>query len=167
MNKKNVIGVAVALAVVAVFFLVGSSLYPFGGSNKNNEAVAALPGETTVTESAISRFTDIAVGDGAEVKADSVVAFNYIGRLSDARGKIFDSSESHGGPITVDLAAGGIIRGFVEGIVGMKVGGARQIVIPPELGYGSEDVRDQNGAIVIPGNSTLVFEVEIVGVSSK
>ncbi|MGC9603550.1 MAG: FKBP-type peptidyl-prolyl cis-trans isomerase [Minisyncoccia bacterium] len=93
-----------------------------------------------------------------------MVTVNYTGTLTD--GKKFDSSYDHGQPFSFVLGAGQVIQGWDEGVAGMKVGGKRKLTIPPELGYGGQDVKDQSGATVIPANSTLIFEVELLKVES-
>lgn len=102
--------------------------------------------------------TDEVVGTGAVAKSGMSVTVQYTGTL--ASGKKFDSSYDHGQPFTFTLGAGEVIKGWDQGVAGMKVGGKRKLVIPPSLGYGAQDV----GGGLIPPNSTLTFEVELVGV---
>ena len=102
------------------------------------------------------KITDLSVGDGAEATAGQVVVVNYRGTLES--GKEFDSSYGRG-PFSFPLGAGRVIKGWDEGVAGMKVGGKRKLVIPPDLAYGS---RGAGG--VIPPNATLVFEVELLDV---
>ena len=107
--------------------------------------------------------TDTVVGKGAEAVAGRTVVVNYTGWLYDAkaanqRGEKFDSSIGRG-PFSFPLGAGRVIRGWDEGVAGMKVGGKRTLVIPPEMGYGS---RGAGG--VIPPNATLIFDVELLDV---
>lgn len=83
---------------------------------------------------------------------------HYVGTLTD--GSKFDSSRDRGSPFQFRLGAGQVIKGWDQGVAGMKVGGLRKLTIPPELGYGARGFPP-----VIPGNSTLVFEVELLGVS--
>src|SRR5262245_22367925 len=104
------------------------------------------------------QIQELAVGDGAEAKAGQKVSAHYTGWLTD--GKRFDSSLDRGRPFQFQLGAGQVIKGWDQGVAGMKVGGKRKLTIPPELAYGSRDV----GNGLIPANSTLVFEVELLGV---
>jgi len=108
------------------------------------------------------KITDQKVGNGAEAVNGQVVEFHYTGWLFEngQRGKKFDSSLDRFHPLRVSLGAGLVIKGLDEGITGMKVGGKREIVIPPELGYG---VRGADRAV--PSNATLVYEVELLSVS--
>lgn len=99
---------------------------------------------------------DLVVGTGQTAQATSTVKVNYVGALYPS-GKVFDASAQHGGAIS--FALNQVIPGFEQGIVGMKVGGRRELVIPPALGYGSQ----ANGPI--PANSTLTFVIDLVGVS--
>ena len=99
---------------------------------------------------------DLQVGTGAEASAGRTVEVHYTGWLVD--GKQFDSSRGRG-PFSFALGAGQVIKGWDQGVVGMRVGGKRKLTIPPELGYG---MRGFPG--VIPAQATLVFEVELLGV---
>ncbi len=104
------------------------------------------------------KIDELAAGNGAEAKSGHVVTVHYTGWLTD--GKKFDSSKDRGDPFKFKLGAGQVIKGWDEGVKGMKVGGKRKLTIPPELGYGA---RGFPGAI--PPNSTLVFEVELLAVA--
>ena len=98
---------------------------------------------------------DIIVGQGAEAVKYSIVTVNYTGWLED--GTKFDSSLNSGRePLRFTLGAGQMIQGFDQGILGMKVGGKRKLTIPPNLGYGSQDKG------IIPPNSTLIFELDLL-----
>ena len=109
-------------------------------------------------------IVDTTAGTGAEAKAGSRVSVHYTGWLYDPskpnqRGAKFDSSKDRNDPFEFPLGAGHVIRGWDQGVAGMKVGGSRMLTIPPELGYGARGAGD-----VIPPNATLLFEVELLGV---
>jgi len=121
---------------------------------------SALGGEISASKPRTTasglQITDLVVGEGAEAIAGQTVSVNYRGTLQN--GKEFDSSYGRG-PFSFPLGAGRVIKGWDEGVAGMKVGGKRQLVIPPDLAYGS---RGAGG--VIPPDATLLFEVELLGV---
>lgn len=100
---------------------------------------------------------DMVVGTGAEAKSGNTVTVHYTGWLTD--GTKFDSSLDSGQPFEFTLGKGQVIRGWDEGVAGMKIGGKRKLTIPPALGYG-----EQGAGGVIPPNATLVFDVELLGV---
>jgi FKBP-type peptidyl-prolyl cis-trans isomerase FkpA len=108
------------------------------------------------------QYLDTTVGDGAEATAGQRVTVHYTGWLYNdgVQGAKFDSSKDRRDPFVFSLGAGMVIRGWDEGVAGMKVGGARTLIIPPELGYGA---RGAGG--VIPGNATLRFDVELLALS--
>ncbi|MFG3044629.1 FKBP-type peptidyl-prolyl cis-trans isomerase [Streptomyces sp. NPDC048202] len=103
---------------------------------------------------------DLVVGDGAEVKPGMVVRVHYVG-VNFASGKEFDSSWDRGEPYKFALGGGKVIKGWDRGVRGMRVGGRREIVVPPRLGYGN-----QSPSPLIPPGSTLVFVVDLVDVYS-
>jgi len=116
----------------------------------------------TITTASGLKYIDHLVGSGEEAVAGDAVEVHYTGWLYEngKRGAKFDSSLDRGQPFKFDLGAGRVIRGWDEGVAGMKVGGKRELFIPPELGYGS---RGAGG--VIPPNATLDFEVELLKVT--
>jgi FKBP-type peptidyl-prolyl cis-trans isomerase FkpA len=117
--------------------------------------VSADPSKEVTTESGL-KYTDLKVGDGREAQPGDTATVHYTGWLMD--GKKFDSSVDRKDPFSFRVGAGQVIRGWDEGVAGMKVGGKRQLIIPPGLGYGA---RGAGG--VIPPNATLKFDVELLG----
>jgi FKBP-type peptidyl-prolyl cis-trans isomerase len=107
------------------------------------------------------QYEDTTVGEGAEARAGQDVVVHYTGWLykDGQQGAKFDSSKDRRDPFVFALGAGMVIKGWDEGVAGMKVGGARTLIIPPELGYGA---RGAGG--VIPPNATLKFDVELLAV---
>ena len=107
------------------------------------------------------QYDDTVTGTGAEAQSGQDVSVHYTGWLyeSGSKGAKFDSSKDRNDPFSFELGAGMVIRGWDEGVQGMRVGGTRILVIPPELGYGA---RGAGG--VIPPNATLMFEVELLDV---
>ena len=112
--------------------------------------------DTRLTASGLS-ITDLSVGEGAEATTGQTVVVHYRGTLED--GTQFDASYDRGTPFSFPLGAGRVIKGWDEGVQGMKIGGKRKLVIPSDLAYGS---RGAGG--VIPPNATLIFEVELLDV---
>ena len=104
------------------------------------------------------KYKDLQVGDGAEAKAGDNVSVHYTGRLTN--GQKFDSSLDRMKPFSFRLGKGEVIRGWDEGVAGMKVGGKRKLVIPSKLGYGK-----QGAGKDIPPDATLYFDVELLGVN--
>ncbi len=107
-----------------------------------------------ITTASGLKYLDMVEGTGAVAQSGQTVIVHYTGTLED--GTKFDSSRDRNEPFKFPLGAGRVIKGWDEGVAGMKVGGRRQLVIPPELGYGSRGVGP------IPPNSTLIFDVELL-----
>lgn len=108
-----------------------------------------------ITTASGLKYEDLQEGSGAAAKAGDTVSVHYTGWLTD--GQKFDSSHDRRSPFSFKLGAGRVIKGWDEGVSGMKVGGKRKLTIPSELGYGS---RGAGG--VIPPNAELIFEVELL-----
>jgi len=104
-------------------------------------------------------ITDIWVGDGPEAKAGQTVTVHYVG-VAFSSGEEFDASWNRGSPFRFPLGAGRVIAGWDRGVSGMKVGGRRQLIIPPHLGYGDRGA----GGVIKPGE-TLIFVVDLLGVN--
>ena len=125
-------------------------------------AAAGFGEEKMVTMPSGLKYIDQVVGTGAEAVDGAALDMHYTGWLYEngKRGKKFDSSHDRGRPFSFKLGAGMVIKGWDQGVKGMKVGGKRELIIPPDLGYGSRGAGD-----VIPPNSTLDFEVELLKVA--
>ncbi len=139
-------GAALALALVA-------AVAPLGHAAAATNQVIEMPDGL--------KYTDSKIGGGAEATAGAKVSVHYTGWLSNngVKGAKFDSSVDRGQPFEFTLGAHQVIAGWDEGVAGMKVGGKRTLIIPPELGYGA---RGAGGAI--PPNATLIFDVELLGI---
>tara|TARA_B100000700_G_scaffold38872_3_gene38870 strand:- start:716 stop:1588 length:873 start_codon:yes stop_codon:yes gene_type:complete len=116
----------------------------------------SLPAEETALDSGL-RYLDHIAGTGDEAKTGDNVSVHYSGYLAD--GTKFDSSHDRGQPFSFPLGGGRVIKGWDQGIVGMKLGGKRTLIIPPDLGYG-----ERGAGGVIPPNATLMFEVELLDI---
>jgi len=168
MTKNFIAAVIVGVLVLIIFsyFIFGlnnSSSSPQSASDSVTNTNTASPAVSVATNQTAPtsaneklQIIDEKVGTGKTVKKGDTVDINYVGTLTN--GKKFDASADHGGPFTTQIGVGQVIKGWDEGVVGMKVGGKRKLIIPPSLGYGNQ------AAGAIPPNSTLIFEVELVGI---
>lgn len=176
---KNILILVIVIVAVAVgiwFFLrkdnsKSSSLYGSNspvasasaefspGASAQATPVASPAGKLTKLQDGLE-YQDITLGTGQEVKSGDKVSVNYTGMLQD--GTVFDSNVDpkfgHVQPFSFTIGQQQVIPGWEEGLVGMKVGGTRQLLIPPSLGYGAQ----ANGPI--PANSTLIFQVQVTSV---
>ncbi len=112
-----------------------------------------------ITTSSGLQYKDIEVGTGNMPEKNQICVVHYHGTLLD--GTVFDSSKERGQPFEFPIGVGRVIKGWDEGVMTMRIGGKRKLVVPPELGYGSRTMGS------IPPNSTLVFEVELLNIKSK
>lgn len=140
-----------------VFIIMTLVLTPAFGWGGTMSASEKNPNANDVTTSSGLKYSDQVVGTGVEAVAGKTVSVHYTGWL--ASGQKFDSSVDRGQPFSFPLGAGRVIKGWDEGVQGMKVGGKRKLTIPSELGYG---LRGAGG--VIPPNATLIFDIELLGV---
>jgi len=147
LSTKEWVAVVVALFVIGFFFLFGQSLISFFTGGQSNINV--------MTQQKVS-IQDTLVGTGDIAGAGDRVTVHYTGRFID--GTIFDSSLTRGEPFQFILGVGQVIKGWDDGVAGMRVGGKRILSVPPELGYGANDYGP------IPGGSTLIFEIELLKV---
>ncbi len=158
-------GIATALAlVVVIMFFILPGLSPFGqpqptAVGEPQTLPTASPDQTPMpTDITQLMVKDDVVGTGATAEAGDTVTVNYVGTLTN--GTVFDASANHGTTgYTFTLGAGQVIKGWDQGIVGMKEGGKRTLLIPADLAYGPQAVGD-----IIPANSALVFQVELLKV---
>jgi FKBP-type peptidyl-prolyl cis-trans isomerase len=156
-NEKVAIGVSVV--VVGFFFIFGGLVLSIIKTGQFPGSETATSTEAIETTNNMPKVTiqDITVGSGDTAEEGNTVVVNYVGMFTD--GKVFDSSVARKEPFTFTLGAGQVISGWEQGLQGMKVGGKRVIVVPPQLGYGDKDYS------IIPANSTLVFQIELLSVS--
>jgi FKBP-type peptidyl-prolyl cis-trans isomerase len=151
---KYVAAVVVLVALAAVVVVAQSAARKSAASSTS--APTKVTGDGVKTDSGLI-YWDIRVGNGAEAKEGSHVRVHYTGWLTS--GKKFDSSVDAGKPFDFTIGNGEVIKGWEQGVAGMKVGGKRQLRIPPALGYGVEGYPG-----VIPANATLIFDVQLLNV---
>lgn len=146
-----------AIALLAFFGAVHAQTNtPAAAVEKDKET-----GKPIVTTPSGLKYVDLIVGTGPAVKTGDHVVVKYVGKLTN--GTTFDASSAHGdGTFPYVQGVTSLIPGWTEGTSTMKVGGKRKLIIPPQLGYGMQGAGD-----VIPPNSTLIFEIEVVSASSQ
>lgn len=177
-HKKGIVGVvmfvSLVVVIIAAFYLydiskenLSNNILPSPTSSSlsipsgdleidlNNESGKEVQNmNESVTE---LKIEDIKVGSGEEAVTGKRVSVNYLGTLTD--GTKFDSSYDRGTPFSFNLGAGEVIKGWDQGVVGMKIGGKRKLTIPSSLAYGDQGIPGE-----IPGGATLIFEVELLKV---
>jgi len=161
MTKKRrfIVAVSMLAALALTFALTGC------GSSTSTDTSSTDQSASTTNEKL--QIKDLKVGTGAAVKSGDTVTVNYSGWLyvNGQKTTEFDSSTdssfNHVQPFTTQIGVGQVIAGWDQGIIGMKVGGTRSLIIPPSLGYGAQ----ANGAI--PANSTLYFEVDLLSIGTS
>jgi FKBP-type peptidyl-prolyl cis-trans isomerase len=154
--KTLVVILIVAITLIAVSVAIAQTVAKKAPARPVASGPTKVTGEGTKTPSGL-QYWDIKVGAGAEASSGQHVKVDYTGWLTN--GKKFDSSVGTGRPFDFTLGQSQVIKGWDEGIVGMKVGGKRQLHIPPDLAYGEKGYDP-----VIPPNSTLIFDVQLVDV---
>lgn len=166
MENKHIAGIGFVVLIVVIVFLIFTQKpqkTPFDTADQFNPF--ANKGQSTVVSPTPIIITqlggrDISVGSGsALVKSGDTITVNYIGALAD--GKIFDSSYSRNKPFSFTIGAGQVIKGWEQGVIGMKLGGKRQLLIPADLAYGA------SGQGNIPPNSSLIFEIELLNIQES
>jgi FKBP-type peptidyl-prolyl cis-trans isomerase len=158
MTKIVIIAAVFVVIVFAVAALAQTTAHkPAPAARPNTTAPTKVTGDGVKTASGL-QYWDIRVGAGAEAKGGNHVKVHYTGWLT--TGKKFDSSVDAHSPFDFTIGQGDVIKGWDEGVTGMKVGGKRQLRIPPELGYGASGT--PGGPI--PPNATLIFDIQLLGV---
>jgi FKBP-type peptidyl-prolyl cis-trans isomerase FkpA len=145
-----VIGAVIVVAATVLFI-------EFSGGSANKPKVTVKADQSLITTASGLKYDDEKVGDGREAKAGDNVTVHYTGTLTN--GTKFDSSRDRNDPFKFTLGKGHVIKGWDEGVAGMKVGGKRKLIIPAALGYGS-----RGSPPAIPPNAELIFDVELLKV---
>lgn len=150
LNRNQWIAIFAGLAFLGYLLFAGPIMNLFTPNNNNlTDQTPQVPQSGFVSQ-------DNVVGEGLVAEAGDVLTVHYVGTFTD--GRVFDSSRDSNSPFSFTLGTGGVIRGWDEGLVGMKVGGRRTLVIAPDYGYGPQAVGS------IPANSVLIFDVELLGI---
>jgi len=154
----------IVITFIVLAFLIGGSYWLLKNSSTyvktldktmENNQTNPQP-STTPQKSENLKIEDLKTGQGPEVKSGDTITVHYSGVL--VNGQKFDSSYDRNQPFETQIGVGQVIQGWDEGLLGMRVGGKRKLSIPPELGYGNQDMGS------IPPNSTLVFEIELLAI---
>lgn len=168
MSKKSTILTVIILVIIFIFIILSKKpatsvpdmpdfnqllISPTPQSNLMNDQ-NQNPQVESVTQLQIE---DIIVGTGAVAKTGDTVVMNYLGTLQN--GQKFDSSYDRNQPFEIQIGVGQVIKGWDEGVPGMKIGGKRKLIIPPDMAYGAQGAGD-----IIPPNATLIFEVELLDI---
>jgi FKBP-type peptidyl-prolyl cis-trans isomerase FkpA len=157
-RRRNLLVLVAVLILVggaaALFFVFRGGSAPAGPQTVNNPA-DPVEGIVVITTDSGLQYQELKAGSGPAAQEGNTVFVHYTGWLTD--GKKFDSSLDRGTPFEFTLGRGGVIQGWEEGVAGMQVGGMRKLIIPAELAYGERSIGD-----LIPANSVLVFDVELV-----
>src|SRR5205823_5207766 len=143
---------SIVLMLVAAFLAASGSLWAWASDPQDKKD------EKVITTKSGLKYVELKEGTGDEAKAGQTVEVHYTGWLKD--GKKFDSSKDRNQPFSFPLGAGRVIKGWDEGVAGMKVGGKRKLIIPPDLAYGKRGA----GNGLIPPDAELTFEVELLGI---
>lgn len=151
MNKRDLL--IIIIGIILVFLILNFLTTQKSAITNLNPS----PTSKTATNEAQLKIEDLQVGTGPEVKPGDTITVNYTGTLED--GTKFDSSLDRNEPFTTQIGVGQVIKGWDQGIIGMRVGGKRRLTIPSDLGYGATGAADK-----IPPNSTLIFEIELLSI---
>ena len=147
----------IAIIVAALVVIIAIAAYIIVNSQQGKDETLSLQSGELATTATGLQYQDLVVGSGLEAKTGDTVSVHYTGWLED--GTKFDSSLDRNQPFEFTLGLGKVIKGWDEGVAGMRTGGKRKLIIPPDLGYGSSGAGG-----VIPPNATLIFEVELLDI---
>ena len=150
LSRNESIGIFIAIVVAGFILFGGQFINLFSSQNNQDQTTNMQPDQTGV------KVDNLITGTGDIAENGDTITVNYVGKLTD--GKVFDSSIDRKQPFTFVLGEGQVIRGWDEGVEGMRVGGKRELTIGPDYAYGNQAVG------TIPPNSTLVFEVDLLNV---
>jgi len=149
MNNKILYLLAI-ISIVALFFIIQNG-------NKNKKLA-----EINLNQEEIKTENKIMENQEKTVKKGDIVTVHYTGTFEN--GQKFDSSLDRGEPFDFEVGAGMVIKGWDEGLIGMKVGEKKRLVLPPELAYGKDGVIAPSGVVIIPENATLIFDIELISI---
>ncbi len=158
------LGIGIAIIIIIFLLMLYTGSYePTTTSSSTTNVTSTMSQLNTSTSSSAAINTATNTNSLTVAEPNDIVTVNYTGKL--ANGTVFDSSASHGQPFTFTLGVGQVIPGWDKGIVGMKVGQTKTLVIPPNEAYGAQGVKNPStGKYIIPPNSTLTFTVQLVSV---
>lgn len=160
----NTLKLKTLFAVASAVLLAGCLGDTTGSTELNIPPLQDLPAGTQIVTTASGlQYADITVGTGNTAEVGKAVQVHYTGWLSTGKG--FDTTQGLS-PASFVVGDTRLIAGFNEGLVGMKVGGKRRLIIPPALAYGNNAVPDDRGNVVIPPNSTLIFDITLLAVAN-
>jgi len=164
LSTNEWVAVAVVIVIVAVLLLFTTLFSTARPATQNDQQKNMQQGNIQGDQLPNPSFKaeDTVIGKGDEAVVGKTVSLNYTGTLEN--GKVFDSSIPRGEPFTFTLGQGQVIQGWEQGILGMKVGGKRRLVIPGDMAYGNQAIPGPDGSVLIPANATLIFDVELVEV---
>ena len=170
LSQNEKIGVGVAFVALLIFVPIITSIFNvgnssgFSSSNSWFSSANQSANPYSINQGEILDFEnrDLIVGTGAEAQFGDVVHVHYVGQLKN--GDVFDTSTGFSEPFSTTLGEGQVIAGWDLGLVGMREGGTRHLVVPPALAYGSQVVTDSDGKVIVPSNSTLIFDVVLLRV---
>lgn len=151
MVKKFIPVISIVVILAGIIYLLSEPI------TKTDKSTLSQNTNQESSPSQSLKIEDTKIGEGQEVKSGDTVSIHYTGTLEN--GTKFDSSYDRNQPFETKIGVGDVIKGWDQGVIGMKVGGKRHLVIPPELGYG-----ERGSPPTIPPNSTLIFDVELLGI---